>query len=153
MRECSVPSVTEISEGATVMLTTNQIVELSLMNGRIGTVVGSAAYENRVGTRAEGRPMPAYVIVNFPQRNIPEEDKQFDNLDRTCVAIVQETDRCEKWCCTITYTPLHVCKSITIHKSQGMIIGERQLWKKVIIYLPIERRWYSHSRIASGCLF
>ena len=66
--------------------------------------------------------MPAYVIVNFPQCNIPEEDKQFDNLDRSCVAIVLEKYRCEKGCCTITYMLLRVFKGITIHKSQGMTI-------------------------------
>ena len=31
---------------------------------------------------------------------------------------------------------LRVCKSITIHKSQGMTIGEKEIFTKVILYLP-----------------
>ena len=32
--------------------------------------------------------------------------------------------------------PLRVCKSITIHKSQGMTIGESEILTKVVLYLP-----------------
>ena len=32
--------------------------------------------------------------------------------------------------------PLRVCKSITIHKSQGMTIGENEIFTKVVLYLP-----------------
>ena len=71
VQECSVPSVTEIAEGDIVMLTKNQIVELLLIDKSIGTVVGRAVYENMVGTLSEVQPIPAYVVVNFPQCRIP----------------------------------------------------------------------------------
>jgi ATP-dependent exoDNAse (exonuclease V) alpha subunit len=32
--------------------------------------------------------------------------------------------------------PLQVCKALSIHKSQGMTVGEGKLFKKVIVYLP-----------------
>ena len=32
--------------------------------------------------------------------------------------------------------PLRVCQSITIHKSQGMTIGENEIFTKVVLYLP-----------------
>ena len=32
--------------------------------------------------------------------------------------------------------PLQVCKALSIHKSQGMTVGEGKQFKKVIVYLP-----------------
>ena len=32
--------------------------------------------------------------------------------------------------------PLRIAKAITIHKSQGLTIGEEKVWERVIITLP-----------------
>ena len=33
--------------------------------------------------------------------------------------------------------PLQVCKTLTIHKSQGMNIGEGKKFEKVVVCLPV----------------
>ena len=35
--------------------------------------------------------------------------------------------------------PLEVCKALTIHKSQGMNIGEGKQFEKVVVCLPVSR--------------
>ena len=60
----------------------------------------------------------------------------FPDKDGRFVSIPTVTERCEKKCCSITMMPLRVCKSITIHKSQGMTIGENEIFTKVVLYLP-----------------
>ena len=37
----------------------------------------------------------------------------------------------------MTAIPLQVCKALSIHKSQGMTVGEGKQFKKVIVHLPI----------------
>jgi hypothetical protein len=37
----------------------------------------------------------------------------------------------------MTAIPLQVCKVLSIHKSQGMTVGEGKQFQKVIVYLPI----------------
>lgn len=37
----------------------------------------------------------------------------------------------------MTAIPLQVCKALSIHKSQGMTVGEGKQFQKVIVYLPV----------------
>jgi hypothetical protein len=78
-----------------------------------------------------------YVVVNFPESTIPEEQKLIPNIPKTCVPIPIVTRRCEKNCCSISAMPLQVCKALTIHKSQGMTISEGKHFKKVVVSLPV----------------
>jgi hypothetical protein len=41
-----------------------------------------------------------------------------------------------KKCCSITAFPIQICRALTIHKSQGMTIGEGERFKKVVVHLP-----------------
>jgi hypothetical protein len=74
--------------------------------------------------------------VYFPDADIAEEDKFFPDLPLTCIPIEPVTLRCKKKCCSVTTVPLHVCKAITIHKAQGISIGQGHLWEGVVIALP-----------------
>ena len=44
---------------------------------------------------------------------------------------------CEKNCCQITALPLQLCKALTIHKAQGMTVGEGQMFEEVVVCLPV----------------
>ena len=57
-------------------------------------------------------------------------------ISSTYIPIIPLTIRYEKICCTFTSIPLRVCKSITIHKSQGMSVGPGNPFKSAVIYLP-----------------
>jgi hypothetical protein len=48
--------------------------------------------------------------------------------------------RCERKCCSISAIPLQLCKSLSIHKSQGMTFGQGKQFKKVVVHLPISQR-------------
>jgi hypothetical protein len=41
-----------------------------------------------------------------------------------------------KKCCSITAFPLQICRALTIHKSQGITIGEGEQFKRVAVHLP-----------------
>eukprot|EP00956_Cyclotella_meneghiniana_P036736 scaffold129946_cov34-Cyclotella_meneghiniana.AAC.1 len=41
-----------------------------------------------------------------------------------------------KNCCSIEAMPLMICKSLSIHKSQGMTVGQGKPFTKVVVYLP-----------------
>ena len=116
------------------MLLKNYIVELGLVNGSIGTVQ-NIIYKNKQGPHQSGS-LPAYVIVNFPECQIPENDKCFENYPRSCVPIPVDEFKCELFCCSATTVPLRVCKAISIHKCQGISIGPGKRWEKVCINLP-----------------
>jgi hypothetical protein len=102
------------------------------MNGSVGVVQG-LYFSN-----AEGMPDDKmYVVVDFPETTIPEAQKLIPNMPKTCVPIPIVTRRCEKNCCSISAMPLQVCKALTIHKSQGMNIGEGKQFEKVVVCLPV----------------
>ena len=65
-----------------------------------------------------------YVIVDYPDSTVPEEQKLIPNKPATYVPIPLVTRRCEKKCCSMTAIPIQVCKALSIHKSQGMTVGE-----------------------------
>jgi hypothetical protein len=137
VKDINLPATSALAKGAIVMLLLNQIVEKRLSNGSIGTVV-KIVYRNAAGPRESGA-LPLYVIVDFPDADIAEEDKFFPDLPRTCIPIEPVTLRCEKKCCSVTTVPLRVCKAITIHKAQGISIGPGNVWERVVIALPEAR--------------
>ena len=117
------------------MLLKNYIVELNLMNGSVG-IIKKIVYENKNGPKYKKYPLPACVIVEFKNVCLSEEKKAFPMYPNNWIPIPVTTDQCEKRCCSITTIPLRVCKALTIHKSQGMTIGQNECFEKAIIYLP-----------------
>ena len=134
VKESSLPLRLALCVGAKVLLLSNFVVEYKIMNGSIGTVT-DIVYKDKAGPR-DSKSLPAYVIVYFPKSCIPDKYKLFPDKDGRYVSIPAVTERCEKQCCSITMIPLRVCQSITIHKSQGMTIGENEIFTKVVLYLP-----------------
>ena len=134
VKESSLPIRLALCVGAKVLLLSNFVVEYKIMNGSIGTVV-DIVYEKKSGPRDE-KALPAYVTVYFPKSCIPHRDRLFSDKDGRYVSIPVVTEQCERSCCSITMIPLRVCVSITIHKSQGMTIGENEIFTKVVLYLP-----------------
>jgi hypothetical protein len=126
--------------GAVVMLLCNIVTEECLMNGSVG-IVKKIVYASRVGLCGANGPRehPAYVIVNFPDCMIPEEEKLIDNMPQTCGPVAPVTLHCEKGCCSATTIPLRVCKAIAAHKSQGQSIGDGHAWSKVVVCLPCKK--------------
>jgi ATP-dependent exoDNAse (exonuclease V) alpha subunit len=116
--------------GAKVMLLDNFIVEYKLMNGSVG-VVKELSFSNPEGTPDE----KMYVVVDFPDSTVPDEQKLIPDKPASYVPIPLVTRRCEKKCCSMI--PLQVCKALSIHKSQGMTEGEGKQFKKVIVHLPL----------------
>ena len=53
----------------------------------------------------------------------------------TWVPIPVQELRCEDQCCAKHCVPLRVCKALTVHKCQGMTIGDGEVFDKVIIHL------------------
>ena len=90
-------------------------------------------YSNRKGPREKGA-LPEYVVVDFPDVVFPEGE-EWDKDHPTYVPVPVVTHRCEKNCCSCTTIPLRVCKAITTYKSQGMTVGEGQVWEKLVIML------------------
>ena len=131
--DSSYPNVTAITIGALVMLLRNFIVELNLMNGAVGKVI-DICYPK--GRNPRNQPSPSYVVVDFKNSTIPKDDKCFENLPSTCVPVPLVTEICQEPCkrCKISTIPLRTCKAITIHKGQGINIGEGQDFEKVVIY-------------------
>jgi hypothetical protein len=140
LKEVSYPSQLAIGIGVKVMLLKNFVVEeWHILNGSIGTVV-DIIYEDDDGPIADGYPLPLFVVIDFPNSNIPEEHKCFPNRPRTHVAIPVVQERCQKKCCCITTIPIRVCIAITIYKSQGLTIGNGEQFERVVIHLPLDRR-------------
>lgn len=131
-KECPLPKTNAFCAGAVVMLLTNFVVEFNLYNGAVG-VIESVVYENADGPNSSD--LPVFVMVDFPDVVIPEED-QYDPDNPTAIPIPLVTVRCENNCCSMTTIPLRVCKAITIHKCQGISIGNGEKWSKIVIVLP-----------------
>ena len=58
------------------MLLKNFIIELDLMNGSVG-VVKKIVYKNKNRPKNKDNPLPAYVIVEFINANLPNDKKHF----------------------------------------------------------------------------
>jgi hypothetical protein len=132
IRETNLPMRTLLCKGAKVMLLENFIVEYKLMNGSVG-VVQDLCFKQADGSQDD----KMYVVVEFPQSTIPEASKMIPNKPTTWVPIPLVTRRCEKNCCQITALPLQLCKALTIHKAQGMTVGEGQMFEEVVVCLPV----------------
>ncbi len=62
------------------------------MNGSIGEVKKIAVYKSREGACGSNGPHehPAYVIVNFPDCTIPEDDKLIEDMPQTCIPYITQ---------------------------------------------------------------
>jgi hypothetical protein len=89
VKDSSLPKRTALAKDIVVMLLRNEIVELGLNNGSIGIIM-VVVYNDAEGPRGpEGfKTHPAYVVVDFPDFQIPEEDKIMPGWPRTHVPIV-----------------------------------------------------------------
>mmetsp|Transcript_3966 Transcript_3966/g.8935 ORF Transcript_3966/g.8935 Transcript_3966/m.8935 type:complete len:1042 (+) Transcript_3966:4059-7184(+) len=135
LAESSFRNVMALCVGAKVMLLQNMIVAHKLMNGSTG-VVKAICYPNKDGPfNCDGR---GYAIVDFPECTIPEGEKLIPNMPRTYVPIPFCDARCECKQCTVSTIPLLVCVALSIHKAQGMTIGDGCLFEKLKIYMPTE---------------
>jgi ATP-dependent exoDNAse (exonuclease V) alpha subunit len=136
--DINLPARSALAVGAKVMLLCN--FAANLMNGSVGDVK-KIVYRSREGPCGRNGPHehPAYVIVDFPDCTIPEDEKLIDDMPRTCVPVATVTLRCENNCCSATTIPLRVCKAITGHKSQGQSIGEGHPWSKAVVCIPCRR--------------
>jgi len=143
VRECRYPQQNALCAGAKVMLLKNFVVELGLMNGAVGTVkhlcymhangphpnqdeYDHGDYDNQL----------QYAIVEFPDCQIPENSKFFDDLPRTYIPIPIVEERCEKKCCSVRALPLRCCKALSIHKSQGMTVGPGKPFQYITVHYP-----------------
>ena len=133
--ECSYPTKVALCEGAVVMLLRNFIVEYNIMNGSIG-IIRKIVYEEHDGPKNSTNVLPSYVIVEFKNVVIPEENKAFPEHPNNWIPIPVITQHCEKRCCNVTTIPLRVCVALTIHKSQGMTIGPGENFEHAVVYLP-----------------
>jgi hypothetical protein len=124
--------------GAKVMLLYNFIVEYKLMNGSVG-IVRDMCFKFPQGDQ-NSDDGTKYVVVEFPDSTIPENKKLIPGKPATWVPIPLVQNRCEKKCCSINAIPLQICKSLSIHKSQGMTVGQGKQFKKVVVHLPIGQR-------------
>ena len=116
------------------MLLINFVVEYNLYNGAVGIIV-DIVYEDVEGPLGDGINYPDYIIVDFPDSLIPPEN-HYDSNNPTSIPVPLVTTRCEKNCCSMTAIPLRVCKAITIHKCQGISVGNGEKWSKIVIVLP-----------------
>jgi hypothetical protein len=134
VKDSSLPKRTALADDIVGMLLRNEIVELCPNNDSIGTI-NVVVYKDAEGPRGpEGFKMhPAYVVVDFPDCKIPEEDRIMSGWPRTYVPIVPCHDRCEHKCCAAIKIPIRPCKSITIHKSQGQLVGPNEVWKESVV--------------------
>ena len=131
--EVNFPERNAFCVGASVMLLSNFVVEHGLFNGSVGEV-REIVYDTPEGPRTKGA-LPSYVVVDFPGCTVPA-DKAWDPNHPTHIPIPVVERMCEKKCCKARSVPLRVCKAITIHKSQGMTVGEKELWKLLVVVMP-----------------
>jgi hypothetical protein len=132
-KEISLPSKSALCKDAKVMLLVNFVVEEGLFNGAVGTVV-DICYSDPSGPQRRNV-QPDYVVVDFPNVKFPD-GKAWDAQNPTHVPIPAVTVRCEKSCCSVTTIPLRVCKAVTIHKSQGLTVGNGHFWELLVVGLP-----------------
>ena len=138
VKEVSYPNQSALCKDAKVMLLKNFLVEAGLMNGAVGTVY-DICYKTELGPYAQGEGVDnkiQYVIVDFPDSTIPESDKFFPDLPRTCIPIPMVEERCERKCCSVQALPLRCCKALSIHKSQGMTVGPDKQFKCLTVHYP-----------------
>eukprot|EP00957_Ditylum_brightwellii_P027654 2090587-Ditylum_brightwellii.AAC.1 len=83
VKECyySIISGVGVAVAVAVMLLKNYVAELAIVNGCIGAAK-KVGYRNGDGPRESGA-LPAYIIIDFPSIDVPEEKKCFPDFPRT----------------------------------------------------------------------
>ena len=105
------------------------------MNGSVG-MVKAIIYESPNGP-ADKNALDKYVIVYFKQSTLSADKPMIEGAPSTWIAVPLVTNRSEKICCSVSAIPLRLCIAMTIHKAQGMTVGERIDFKKLIVYLTV----------------
>jgi len=134
IQERSFPQRNALAVGATVMLLTNIVPEYDLKNGSVG-IIREIVYEHKEGSTKDPTIHPEYVLVEFPECKIPQEKALIDGKPKL-VPIPPFEMRCEKQCCSECTIPLRVCKAISSYKSQGISVGEGEIYEKAVIGIP-----------------
>ena len=116
-----------ITIGARIMLTCNILVKHGLFNGAVGTVK-DIIYSD--GKSPRDRCLPEVVLVDFPEYSGPP----FLDSAPTVIPIVPETRRLDCGCCRRKQIPLRLGWGTTIHRCQGMTIGENQASRFIVIH-------------------
>jgi hypothetical protein len=118
------------------MLHVNEVAEQGLQHGSVGVVKEIVYYDPSGPTGPKQfKQLPTYVVVEFPESNIPEANTLIPGLSRFCVPIAPITFLCEKKCCKGTQTLLRITKSSTIHKDQGTLVVTGKVWEKLMVDL------------------
>ena len=120
-----------LCRGSMVMLLTNISVSEKLYNGSIGTVV-DIVYELCDTPSSDETALPLFVVVDFPGFQIKTGKQPWHPQHPTWIPIIPAIALCQKRCCSQTQIPLIVCKSLTVHKAQGMSIGLGNPFKKIV---------------------
>ena len=117
-----VPDKNILMVGARAMLLVNYVTEENLYNGISGKIV-KIVYEKPMGPNERGNPLPKYVILEIPELLTPDE-KVWDKENPKWIPVPVRSFECDKKCCCLRTIPLRVLKATSIHKSQGMTVGE-----------------------------
>ena len=133
----SIPSSSVLMEGTRAQLQTNFVVEQELYNGAVGNVI-KIVYADKQGPNAANKPLPAYVVVDFPFSRIPAAGA-WDKNNPTWVPIPPMEFRCKLDCCRVTTVPLRIHKATSIHKGQGISCGKGKPNELVVVGLGGER--------------
>lgn len=122
------PKLSYLGRGVRVMMTSNVHSPWGLFNGAIGEVVDVLFSSPDGPSKGE---LPVCVNVRFPHYKGPAWCAD----DPTVVPVPVIERRCEKKCCSRKMVPLVPAWALTIHKCQGMTIGEKEPIKKASIFL------------------
>ena len=113
-----------------VMLVTNLKAEWGLYNGAVGTVV-DIVYQDGCRPTDDPAPLPDVVFVRFSGYMGPS----YMNEDPTVVPIVPVSRCTDCTCqCKRLQVPLRLAWGTTIHKCQGMTVGDREAFRYVVIH-------------------
>ena len=113
-----------------VMLVANLKAAWGLYNGAVGTVV-DILYKDGCRPRDDPAPLPDVVFVRFPGYKGPP----YINEDATVVPIVPVSRSTDCTCrCMRLQVPLRLAWGTTIHKCQGMTVGDGEASRYVVIH-------------------
>ncbi|XP_033726129.1 uncharacterized protein LOC117315835 [Pecten maximus] len=120
-------SIVYLCKDAKVMLTSNLCVKYGLFNGSVGTVIDIIYPENETPKTS----LPLVVMVQFDKYTGPP----FIHDIPKCVPITSIKRGLECPChnCKITQIPLRLGWGTTIHRCQGMTIGENESSRYIVI--------------------
>ena len=113
-----------------VMLVANLNASWGLYNGAVGTVV-DILYKDGCRPTDDPTPLPDVVFVRFPGYKGPP----YLNEDPTVVPIVPVSRSTDCTCrCKRLQVPLRLAWGKTIHKCQGMTVGDGEAFRYVVIH-------------------